>query len=340
MSTLEQLRLIHRCIDVHREAVALARGQVGALIPARWRGEDPKEPHAVRYAGRHFFSLLLLSAYRSLGMSDDQLRWLGAINHGVRSVVTAADNLLDGEDKPVLALRFPPEAERFRSCLGLLAWSATLERLVALGVPLGSLRPEQVPQVVERLLALLIEVGAVEAEEEGGVPTILPPEEVVARIHEHKGGSLLGLAWVVPLQVLEGDPKAASMARGIHRIGLALQHVDDVTDLEQDVTARGHNLLQSEIFHRGSEVERTHLEALRAGLLSNTYRSVCKESVGRVVARALQTARQGFSLLEQAGYPLTEVEAMGLLETLFEVRGEGALWRAAHQEGLAVSATR
>jgi hypothetical protein len=340
MSTLGQLRQLHACIAVHREGVALARDQVGALIPPQWRGAPPREANPVRYAGRHFFSLLLLSAYRSLGLDDDQLRWLAAVNHGVRSVVTAADNLLDGEDKPVLALRFPPEAERFRSCLGLLAWSATLERLVGLGVPLGSLRPEQVPTAVEKLLALLIEVGAVEAEEEGGVSTIIPPDEVVSRIHEHKGGSLLGLAWVVPLEVLAGEPRAAMMARGIHLIGLALQHVDDVTDLEQDITARGHNLLQSEIFHRGDEDERTHLEALRAGLLSGTYRSVCHASVGRVVVRALETARQGFSLLEQAGYPLTEDEAMGLLETLFEVRGEGALWRAARAQGFGISATR
>ncbi len=265
-------------------------------------------------------------------MSDDQLRWLGAINHGVRSIVTAADNLLDGEDKPVLALRFPAGAARFRSCLGLLAWSAALERIVARGVEHGSLTPAQVPIAVERLLALLIEVGAVEAEEEGGVEAIIPPDEVVQRIHEHKGGNLLGLAWVVPLLVLEDDPRssrARMMADGIHAIGLALQHVDDVTDLEIDVAARGHNLLQSVIAHQGNEDERTHLEAMRSGLMSDTYRSVCQESIGGVVARALNTAQRGFSLLEQAGYPLSEARAMALLEMLFEVRGEAALWKAA-----------
>jgi hypothetical protein len=336
MRTLARLWQLHQEIDIHRDAVAMAQQEVGALIPERWRGEPASEANPVRYAGRHFFSLLLLSSYEALGLREEQQRWLGAINHTVRSIVTAADNLLDGEDKPVLALRFPEGAARFRSCLGLLAWSAALERVVARGVEHGSLRPEQVPVAVQRLLALLIEVGAVEAEEEAGVELIIPPDEVVERIHEHKGGSLLGLAWVVPLLVLEGDDRAArarTMADGIHRIGLALQHVDDVTDLELDVAARGHNLLQSVIFHQGSEEERTHLEAMRSGLLSDTYRSVCEPSVGLVVARALRTAQEGFSLLERAGYPLSEARAMALLELLFEVRGEAALWRAAVARG-------
>jgi hypothetical protein len=336
MQALAQLWQLHQGIDVHRAAVATARNEVGALIPERWRGAHPREVNPVRYASRNFFSLLLISSYRALGMTEEQQRWLGAINHSVRSIVTAADNILDGEDKPVLALRFPEGASRFRSCLGLLAWSAALERVVAQGVHIGSLHPDQVPTAVERLLALLIEVGAVEAEEEAGVDIVIPPDEVVERIHEHKGGSLLGLAWVVPLLVLEGDerePRAQRMAAGIHAIGLALQHVDDVTDLELDVAARGHNLLQSTIFHHGSEDERTHLEAMRSGMLSDTYRSVCVASIGSVVARALSTAQRGFSLLEQAGYPLTEAKAMALLEMLFEVRGEAALWQAAKAQG-------
>lgn len=336
MSSLAQLWQLHQGIEAHRAAVAMARGEVEVLIPPRWRGEYPREANPVRYTGRHFFSLLLISAYRALELSDEQLRWFGAINHTVRSIVTAADNLLDGEDKPVLSLTFPAGAARFRSCLGLMAWSAALERVVALGVEHASLKPSQVPVAVERLLALLVEVGAVEAEEEPGIETIIPPQEVVSRIHEHKGGSLLGLAWVVPLLVLEGDerePRARTMAAGIHAIGLALQHVDDVTDLEIDVVARGHNLLQSVIAHEGNEDERTHLEAMRSGLLSDTYRSVCHESVGRVVARALTTAQHGFSLLEQAGYPLNQARAMALLELLFEVRGELSLWRAAVAQG-------
>ncbi len=341
MSALTQLWQLHQGVDLHREAVAMARREVESLVPEPWRAQPPRELNAVRYTGRHFFSLLLLSAYEALGLDAEQQRWLGAINHTVRSIVTAADNLLDGEDKPVLALRFPPGAARFRSCLGLLAWSAALERVIGRGAAIGSLAPRQVPEAVERLLALLIAVGAVEAEEEAGVETIILPDEVVTRIHEHKGGSLLGLAWVVPLMVLEGDPRhqrARTMAAGIHAIGLALQHVDDVTDLENDVTARGHNLLQSEIFHRGDEDERVHLEAMRAGLQSGTYREVCRASVGRVVGRALVTAQRGFGLLEDAGYPLGQAQAMALLGKLFEVRGERELWRAAVEQGFTVEA--
>jgi hypothetical protein len=166
VGSLGQLWQLHQGIDLHRQGVAMAQGQVGALIPRRWQAPAPSERNPVRYAGRHFFSLLLVSAYRSLDLEDEAVRWLAAINHVVRSVVTAADNLLDDEDKPVLAVSFPPGAARFCSCLGLIAWSAALERVVAQGVEPGFLGPAQVPEAVERVLALLVEVGAVEAEEE------------------------------------------------------------------------------------------------------------------------------------------------------------------------------
>ncbi len=338
MGSLGQLWQLHQGADLHREGVAAAREQVQALIPERWRAPSSPERNPVRYLGRNFFSLLLVSAYRCLPMEDEAVRWLAAINHVVRSVVTAADNLLDDEDKPVLALRFPKGAARFRSCLGLIAWSAALERVVALGVEPGFIRRDQAPEAVHRLLALLVEVGAVEAEEEAGVEGILSPAEVIAQVHEHKGGSLLGLAWVVPLLALEGDPRherAATMAAGIHAIGLALQHVDDVTDLETDIRRGGHNLLQSTIAHQGSEEERTHLEAIRAGMPGDLVREVCRPSIGRVVALALDTAQRGFTLLEQAGYPLARAEATALLEMLFEVRGEPELWRAAQEARLA-----
>ena len=71
------------------------------------------------------------------------------------------------------------------------------------------------------------------------------------------------------------------------------------------------------------------LEAIRAGMPGDLYREVCQPSIGRVVARALSTAERGFSLIEQAGYPLASADAMGLVRMLFEVRGEAELWRAA-----------
>jgi len=323
-----------KLIGPHRRGVELARAEARGLIPQRFRGLDADERNPVTYTGRNFFSLLLLSAYRALEFPDPQLEYLAAVNHTIRAVVTAADNLIDDEDKPVLALKMPSDAERFRNCLGLLAWGVALERVVGLGVERGVLAEERVGDAVQGLMALLVEIGAVEAEEEAGVDEVATPEEVIERIHEHKGGSLLGLAFVVPRFGLEADPRAPrleTMAAGIHAIGLALQHVDDVTDLEIDVARRSHNLLQSEIAHHGSQAERAFLASLRSGLPGEGYRDVCGASVGRVVARALETARRGLGLLQDAGYPLAAEEAMTLLQALFRVRGEAELLELARR---------
>ncbi len=328
MSTLGTLWRLQQLTGVHREGVAMARAHVEALVPARWREPFADDRNPVTHVGRNFFSLLLLSAYRALDLREDQLRYLAAVNHTVRAIVTAADNLIDGEDKPVLPLSMPAGAARFRNSLALLAWGVALERVVAEGVGPVGLEPQRVADAVEGLMGSLIEIGGVEAEEEAGVDEVVTPGVVVARIHEQKGGQLLGLAFVVPRELLAGDPRAprlAAMHRGVHAIGLALQHVDDVTDLAIDVADRRHNLLQSEIVHRGSAGERAFLERLRAEGDDAGYREACADSVGRVVARALDTARRGFAEMEGAGYPLGADEAMAMVETLFKVRGEEGL---------------
>ncbi len=114
-----------------------------------------------------------------------------------------------------------------------------------------------------------------------------------------------------PPLALVGDPRqehARTMPAGIHAIGLALQHMADVTDLKLDVTALGHNLLQSEIHHHGIEDERTHLEATRSGLLGDTCRSIFWASGGRLVARALSTAQNVFRCWSRPGTPWGEPE--------------------------------
>ncbi len=62
-----------------------------------------------------------IGLHRALGLRDDEIRWLAGVNHAIRCVVTAADNLIDDEDKPVLPLVLPAGAVRFRNTLGLLA---------------------------------------------------------------------------------------------------------------------------------------------------------------------------------------------------------------------------
>lgn len=334
MSTLGLLVGLQQVIGVHRRGVAMALDAVDGLVPARWLDERPADLDPVTHVSRNFFSLLLLTAYRALAMDDRQLAYLAGVNHAIRAVVTAADNLIDDEDKPVLSLALPDGAVRFRNSLGLLAWGMAFERIV--GRPEGGMPADRVSEAVAAVMSLMVEIGSIEAEEEAGVDEIVPPRVVVERVHELKGGALLGLAFVVPRLMLAGDergPRLDTMARGIHEVGLALQHVDDVTDLEIDVARRGHNLLQSEIVHNGGDPERAFLAMLRGGGDGSAYRGACAASAGRVVARALDTAEHGFGLMEQAGYPLRTDEARALIRTLFRVRGEAGLLDLAARHG-------
>lgn len=143
MGKLGLLSGLQQVIGLHRDGVALAYERVDDLVPERWREERPGTVAPVKYVSRNFFSLLLLTVYRALGMRDEEIRWLAGVNHAIRSVVTAADNLIDDEDKPVLPLALPDGAVRFRNTLGLLAWGMAFERIVAQGAVLGALPAER-----------------------------------------------------------------------------------------------------------------------------------------------------------------------------------------------------
>jgi len=115
--------------------------------------------------------------------------------------------------------------------------------------------------------------------------------------------------------------------RGIYRIGIALQVIDDLTDFYDDIRDRRHNYLASSVRHEGSGEERRQLEALLGGEAPRR-RSVREEypsSVGRVMGRAIGEALAGFELLRSAGFGVDRRVALGLIRRLFWLRGVGEL---------------
>ena len=252
-------------------------------------------------------------------------------------IVTAADNIIDDEDKPVLPLKMPNGAPRFRNSLALISWSIALSRLLTKGVELGHIEKDDGTDCLNSLMNNLVEIGAIEAEEEAGVKEVISPGEVIDRVHEQKGGQLLALAFVVPNFMVRGDEalkKLKVVSKGIHLIGLALQHIDDITDLKIDMECNKHNLLRSEVVHNGTKEENEFLTLLSKDECScqEYVRKKLSPSIGRLVARALKTADKGFNLLEEGGYKLKQKEAMVILRGLFHVRGESSLLKLAEEE--------
>jgi hypothetical protein len=115
-------------------------------------------------------------------------------------------------------------------------------------------------------------------------------------------------------------------ARGVFRIGLALQVIDDLTDFYDDLRDRHHNYLASTIHHEGSEEERRRLEPAMAGEGGQPpIETAFAESVQRTMGRAVGEALHGFDLLARAGFWLSRPQALELIKYLFRLRQVGHL---------------
>ena len=124
---------------------------------------------------------------------------------------------------------------------------------------------EQVSKANAASLHALTESGAQEATEEGGVHMVLPPADVLAKVHHYKTGILFQCPWAVPT-VIEEIPEGAVMdiTTALYRIGMGCQILDDMVDLSRDLTQKRHNYMRSLIIHGDSAEERRLFEGLSA----------------------------------------------------------------------------
>ncbi|MFP5211742.1 MAG: hypothetical protein ACLGPL_00030, partial [Acidobacteriota bacterium] len=246
------------------------------------------------------------------------------ILHAVRGVVTSADNILDREDKGAVKLELG-EGRTLRNIMLILLQNGLIHQV------LQDLAPEDA-RLRQRAWSVLIEglfsIANEESAEEEDVETVLSPEEILRSIHSFRGGKLLQLAFMVP-KVFEahlGDRFEAAMA-GIYSIGLALQILDDVTDLAEDVQNRNHNVLRSWIVHHGPDgaIPDSDLKARSEAALKSPETTFPK-ATAQVVSLALRHAIHGFDRLRDIGYPVDHASSLELIRMLFRLRGLARLW--------------
>lgn len=216
------------------------------------------------FAQRYFFITLFTYILKDLGIPGRRLDFYASLNYCIMGTTAAADNLFDGEDKAFLPLK-KGGGSVYHSVLQLMCF----ERLVANAgygaIQRGILDKEMFDKIQKGILDKMAKIGSLEGSEESGVKDIPSPEEMVRNVHGVRGGMLFELATVAPA-VLEGDEMMAEIdktADAIKDLGTAFQIVDDLTDFEFDLTRKSHNILVSQIHHRGSEAEKKALaEAL------------------------------------------------------------------------------
>lgn len=315
---LQNAGQLHRKME--REFEKRMRALSSVSMPLRFPHLDL--PFA-QYFQRNFFSILMLSLFRHCGIEKQRALHYGLILHGLRGIVTAGDNILDGESKGSVHLDLAHGHVLPNIFLILLQqglFQQSIEELTGDSV--------QTQKILAQVMGALFAIADEESGEEGDLDEVMTPNQLLESVHHFRGGKLLELAFVVPVQ-LESDRRDAleTQRRGIHQIGLALQILDDVTDFELDESQQNHNMLRSWIVHEnpdGIDLSRHFSKAQ----LCHPERHV-PAATRAVLNQALQFALEGFLEIAKTDYPIDEGDAWSLIQTLFHLRSLGHLWSVA-----------
>ena len=215
---------------------------------------------------KNLFSALFLYSYFRTEIPGSRRILYAAANQCLRGMVTGCDNILDNEYKKTLETDLPEQATRFRSILDIMISDRVLFALLQRGYLDGDLTFDQTESASFASLRALAKSGAQEASEECGVGNILPPEEILTRIHHYKTGLLFLSPWAIP-DVIEGHhclEGSASVKNALFQIGMGCQILDDMVDLAMDLQMHRHNYVISLIHHGNHSAERTALDAINS----------------------------------------------------------------------------
>jgi hypothetical protein len=181
------------------------------------------------------------------------------------------------------------------------------ERLTSLalqrGVDSGVFTNDAVQEFQRVRLSRMAAIGSLEGSEEGGVSSVPEPETMIEQVHRVRGGALFELAFIAPRLINSTVDVSVllSTQSAISKLGTAFQIVDDLTDFESDIVRGSHNLLVSQITHRGSAPENAKLVAMRhrQGVAADTdvVAEYFSSSARTVVSRAENEARQSLEEL-------------------------------------------
>ena len=250
------------------EAITCVKQDLLNILDAKYIDMDrlvgeADERVAIEFVQEFFFLILFRSVLQTVGVADADLRLCCELNFCIKGTITAADNLFDDQDKALLPLKLG-QGSRFRSILQLLAFERLVSRALERGVRGGSITAASATQFQKELLSRMAAIGSLEGSEEGGVEGVMEPDLMIEQVHRVRGGALFELAFIAPrLLATAIDPGLLDRAqRAISKLGTAFQIVDDLTDFEFDLNRGSHNLLVSQITHRGTADERARLKAL------------------------------------------------------------------------------
>lgn len=286
------------CMDaVYGAAADVVRPPAGS--PPEYAVRLGSVPDAFYTARKNLFSTLFYSTYLALGIPRPRRLLYGKLNHLFRIWVTAADNLLDGEDKCVLPLDMPGNSRVMREVVAVMAADRILARLLDEAMAEGTVTRQQASAISDASLRNLLPSAAQEASEEGGIADRPPPAYVLETVHLLKTGLLFNIPFTgvdIVEQAIDRE-RLGRIKRALLLFGNGCQVLDDIRDLARDFVEGRHNYVLSVLAHARPEV----LSAWSQRTIKPGDRLYFE-----VAAESLSAARLGYQRLADACAALQE----------------------------------
>ena len=209
---------------------------------------------------KNLFSSFFLMVLSSIIPDSRKLFFYGLINQAMRAMVTGCDNILDEEYKEVLSFDLPDGGTRFRSVLTIMTGEMIITKLALECYEVDKEFARKMPPII---LRSLIPSGLQEHSEEKGVNAVLPPEKILEKVHDLKTGLLFEAPVLNAIESGDIDGAATKeILKGLNKLGLASQILDDIKDIHIDIALKKHNYVVSKAIHSCGENVKCEMEKL------------------------------------------------------------------------------
>lgn len=250
---------------------------------------------------RNFFTLLMLSVLLESKLSKDKVISYGKIIFLLRQIVTSTDNIIDVEDKGDIKFKNLTNIIVKNNFLSLMCQDLLTKE--CLKVSNGNL------ELSNKILEELYSIAFSENLRDSHLYTSYPDSKfILNKIHSGIGGKLLEISLVAP-NYIENNSQINNFSSGLYEIGMSLQAIDDLFDIQEDIDANKINLALGKFLEENIDISEADFHSL-----DDTFSKKFLEKI-------VESAYHGFFILSNNGFPISHCDAKQMLKKLFKLRG-------------------
>ena len=266
------------------------------------------------YLQRNFFSILMLLILETNKIENLQSH--GLIIHSIRNIITTTDNIIDIDNKgnlDIVKLKNPT----LKNVMSLLIAEEILNNELQL---LESEHPGnfKMSEVKTSLLKSIYEIAKGEEIRTIVDTNYMTYDEVISNVHMKIGGELLAISMLIPF-LISGNNELLNFKDALFKIGMSLQLLDDIVDLEEDIESNTQNAFLSYLLDNSIAIQDITNYNNRNKDIQTHYHNL--------IYSAVQIGLDGFKDFEKNGLEIGYKDGEKLMEFMFINRKMQDEWK-------------